>query len=310
MLRFWKKHEDEGKEHKKHFIIKSGRELLKDAETGLNSEWFKTQKYSVLKELEGVDKTKGIVDDKGRDTVIASILDLLERAYESLTNEGDQEGLKAVADGFLTAYVKIGKPVILDRYIEISEKIGMTKDEIAEKLVSAGNTCNHVDLAVNLYSRAESKDKLIEIGDKSLSIYLGSKEMDIDTKSKLFNYVVEAYKSADNVDKLIEAGDKALKIEMEGRQFLRDKDWVLDAQKAYESANDRSKLAQIGDQYVNLYLKEGMDIWLDKAITVYRESDIDFVGKFKNLADKIEEKGHVEIADTFRRKIEEYTKNR
>jgi hypothetical protein len=309
MLRFWKKHEDEGKEHKKHFTIKSGMELLKDAETGLNSEWFKTQKYSVLKELEGVDKTKGIVDDRGRDTVIASILDLLERSYESLTNEGDQEGLKAVADGFLTAYVKMGKPVILDRYMEISEKIGMTKDEITEKLVSAGNTCNHIDLAVNLYSRAGSKDKLIEIGDKSLSIYLGSKEMDIDTKSKLFNYVVNAYKSADNVDKLIEAGDKALKIEMEGRQFLRDKDWVLDAQKAYESANDKTKLAQIGDQYVNLYLKEGMDIWLDKAITVYKESDIDFVGKFKSLADKIEEKGHIEIADTFRRKIEVYTKN-
>jgi len=308
MLRFWKKHEDEGKEHKKHFIIKSGRDLLKDAETGLNSEWFKTQRYSVLKELEGVDKTKSIIDDKGRDSVIASVLDLLEKAYESLTTEGDQEGLRLVADTFLIAYVKMGKSVILDRYMEISEKIRMTKDEITEKLISAGNISNHVDLAVKLYSRAESKDKLVDIGNKALSIYLGSKEMDMDTKSKLFDYVVEAYKSADDMEKLIDAGDKALKIELESRQFLRDKGWVLDAQKAYESANDKGKLAQIGDQYVNLYLKEGIEIWLDKAITVYKESEIDFVGKFKNLADKIEAKGHVEIADTFRRKIEEHTK--
>jgi hypothetical protein len=306
MFHFWKKHEEDSK--KKHFITKSGKEMLKDADSGLNSEWFNPKKYSILKELEGIDKTKSLIDDKSRDNVIASILDLLEKSYESFSTEGDQEGLKTVADMFLTAYLKIGNSAILDRYIEVCEKIGMTKDEMTEKLVAAANSCNHLDIAVKLYSKAGIKEKLVELGNKALSLYLESKEMDMNTKSKLFDYLVEAYKSADDMGLLVQAGDKALKYQIEGRHLLREKEWVLDAQKAYEAAKDKDKLTHVGDQYVNLYLKEGMDIWLDKAIPVYKEAGVDFISKFNNLADKVEEKGHAEIADDFRRKVEEYTR--
>ncbi len=305
MFHLWKKHEKES--DKKHIIHKSGREMLERASAGLNSEWFKIQKYSVIKELEGVDKTKGIIDDKSKENVISSIINSLESAYESFNADNDIEGLVNSANMFLNAYLKIGKPSLLDRYMEICERAGISKEEVTKKLISTADECNHVDLAVSLYTKASAKDKLVEIGNKALNLYLESREMDMKTKSRLFDYIVEAYKSADNKDLLISAGDKALKYQLEGRHLVRDKDWILDAQKAYESAENKSKLAELGDQYVNLYLKEGLEIWLDKSVDVYKKADVDYITKFNNLADKITERGHAEVADTLRREITKYT---
>ena len=89
---------------------------------------------------------------------------------------------------------------------------------------------------------------------------------------------------------------------MEGRRLGRTKDWVFDAQKAYEAADAKKELASMGNQYVNLYLKEGLETWLNKAILVYKKAEVDFVAKFENLADRLEEKGRAGMADTMRRK--------
>lgn len=304
MLHLWKKHEK--KSDKKHMIHKSGKDMLERASAGLNSEWFRIQKYSVLKELEGVDKTKSIIDDKSKENVISSIINSLESAYESFANDNDNEGLINTANMFLTAYLKIGKPSLLDRYIEIFEKVGITKEEIAKKLISTADGCNHVDIAVLLYKKADAKDKLIEIGNRALHLYLESKEIDVKTKSRLFDYIVDAFKSADDKGLLVSAGDKVLKYQIEGRYLIRDKDFILDAQKAYSAAEDKVKLAELGDQYVNLYLKEGLEIWLDKSVDVYKKADVDYISKFNNLADKITERGHAEVADTLRREIKKY----
>lgn len=304
MFHLWKKHEKES--DKKHIIHKSGKDMLEHANAGLNSEWFRIQKYSVIKEFEGVDKTKSIVDDKSKENVISSIINSLEGAFESFYVDNDVEGLINTANMFLTAYVKIGKPSLLNRYLEICEKAGVAKEEITKKLISTADGCNHVDLAVELYIKADAKDKLIEIGNRALNLYLESKEIDMKTKSRLFDYIVDAFKSADNKELLVLAGDKALKYQIEGRHLIRDKDWILDAQKAYSAAENKTKLAELGDQYVNLYLKEGLEIWLDKSVDVYKKADVDFISKFNNLADKITERGHAEVADTLRREIAKY----
>ena len=279
--------------------------MLKQANAGLNSEWFVVKKYSVLKESELEEKAKGMVEDKGHENVVVSVINSLEGASESLSEEGDEEGLREVADMFLTAYMKIGNANLLDRYVEVCQELKMTEDEINEKLVSTGDECHYVDLTVNLYSKANAKEKLLDIAKRTMDIYLESGDIDINTKSRLFDYIVEAYKSADNMEMLIEAGDKALKSQIEGRHLVREKDWILDAQKAYEAAGDKDKLTHLADQYVNLYLKEGMGLWLDKSIPVYKEIGVDYAEKFNHLADKIEEKGHIEIADTFRSKANE-----
>ncbi len=304
MFHLWKKHEKES--DKKHIIHRSGKDMLERANAGLNSEWFRIQKYSILKELEGVDKTKGIIDDKSKENVISSIISSLESAYESFTNDNDKEGLVNTANMFLTAYLKIGKPSLLDRYLEVCEKAGVPYEEISKKLILTADECNHVDLAVLLYKRADAKDRLLEIGNKALNLYLESKEIDMKTKSRLFDYIVDAFKSAGNNDLLVLAGDRALKYQIEGRYLVRDKDFILDAQKAYSAAEDKAKLAELGDQYVNLYLKEGLEIWLDKSVDMYKKADVDYVSKFNNLADKITERGHAEVADTLRREITKY----
>lgn len=305
MFHLWKKHEKES--DKKHVIHKSGKDLLERANAGLNSEWFRIQKYSIIKELEGADKTKSIIDDKSKENVISSIIDSLESAYELFNADNDTEGLIHTANMFLTAYLKIGNPSLLDRYLEICQRAGISQEEITKRLILSADECNHVDLAVLLYIKASAKDKLIEFGNKALNLYLESKDIDMKTKSRLFDYIIEAYKSANNKDLLISAGDKALKYQIEGRYLIRDKDFILDAQKAYEAAENKPKLAELGDQYVNLYLKEGLEIWLDKSVDVYKKADVDYIAKFNNLADKITERGHAEVADTLRREITKYT---
>jgi len=115
LFNFWKKHGEKSETHSKHLIIKSGRDLLKDAEAGLDSEWFNPKHYSILKELENTDKGKSLVDDKSKDNVIASIINSLESAADSFVSENDLEGLKSTASMLLKAYVKMGRLILLDR---------------------------------------------------------------------------------------------------------------------------------------------------------------------------------------------------
>ena len=53
---------------------------------------------------------------------------------------------------------------------------------------------------------------------------------------------------------------------------------------------------------MNLYLKERLESWLDKAIVVYEEAGVDSSARLCDLADKIEARGRAGIADTMRRK--------
>jgi len=301
MFRFRRKREEEGEPKKGHLFARSGKAMLETVRTGLNSQWFMT-KYSILKELEDAGETGGIIDDKSKERAIASILGTLEGAVEVFAADNDQEGLKTAADLLLMAYMKIGRPALLDSYMDVCVKAGMVKEEITSKLVEAAGRSNQIDIAVNLYSKAGAKEKLIGAGHKAMSLYLEADRMDMKSRSRLFDYVVEAYRSADDKESLIQAGDKALKVQIEGRRLSRDKEWVLDAQKAYQVADDKDRLTALGDQYVNLYLKEGLETWLDKAIAVYKVAEVDFASKLGKIADRIEEKGHSEVADTIRRK--------
>lgn len=297
MLWFKKKDsKDEGK------TSRHGKSMLENVRTGLNSQWFQSSKHHLLKELEMTERIKGVVDDRTKERAIASTLNSLEGAIEAFSADSDQESLKEAANLTLLAYIKVGKESLLDMYMDVCAKAGMTKEEINEKLITVASNISHIDIAVNLYTKAEDKGKLLAIGNKSLNLYLESKEMDAKSKSRLFDYVVKAYKEAGDKEALIQAGEKALKYQIESQYFSHDKDWVLDAQKAYEAAGDKSDLAKLGDQYINLYLKEGLEVWLDKAVTVYKESEIDYVSRLNNIADRIAEKGAAEIADIIRQK--------
>lgn len=300
MLWFKKRKEEQGEVNKEHISSKHVKSLLETARAGLNSQWFESSKRSILKELETTDSRRGIVDDKTKERAVTSILNSLEGAVEAITANGIQESLKEAADLLLVAYLKIGKPGLLDTYMDISAKAGMTKDEIKEKLITTANSTGHIDIAINLYAKSEDKERLISSGNKALNLYLEDKELDIKAKGRLFEYVVKAYKMADAKESLIQAGEKALKEQVEGHNFSHDKDWVFDAQKAYEAADDKESLAKLGDQYVNLYLKEGLEIWLDKGVAVYKESGIDYASKLGKLADRLVEKGHSEMADTIK----------
>lgn len=301
MFRFRKKRDEEGKSRGKQPFTQSGRRMLETVRTGLNSQWFRS-KYVILKEFEGAGGARGVIDDKSKERAIASILGSLEGAAEVFAADNDHEGLKAAADLFLVAYTKIGKPELLDSYIDICAKAGMTEEEITGKLSDTADSSNQIDIAVTLYSKAGAKEKLIGAGQRALSLYLEADEIDMNSRSRLFDYVVEAYRSADDRESLIQAGDKALKNQIEGQRLSRDKGSVLDAQKAYEAADDKDKLAALGNQYVNLYLKEGLETWLDKAVVAYEKAEVDFVSKLADLADRVEEKGRSGMADTMRRK--------
>jgi hypothetical protein len=302
MLWFRKKHEDKGEERKEHTSMRHGKAMLENVRSGLNSQWFQSPRHNLLKELEMTEQTKGVVDDRTKERAITSTLNSLEGAIEAFSADNDQDILKEAASLALLAYVKIGKPPLLDMYMDVCAKAGMSQEEINEKLISVASNISHIDIAVNLYSKAGDKGKLILIGNKALNIYLESKEMDTKSRSRLFDYVVEAYKVAGDKESLIQAGEKALKSQIESQHFSHDKDWVLDAQKAYEAAEDKSDLAKLGDHYVNLYLKEGLEVWLDKAVTVYKESEIDYASRLNKLADRVAEKGNSEIADIIRQK--------
>ncbi len=300
MLWFRKRKEEKGEVSKEHTSSRHVKSLLETARAGLNSQWFESSKRSILKELETTDSKRGIVDDKTKERAVTSILNSLEGAVEAITVDGDQESLKEASDLLLTAYVKIGKPGLLDTYMDVCVKAGMTKDEINEKLTTTANSAGHIDIAINLYAKAEDKERLILAGNKALNLYLEEKGMDIKSRGRLFEYVVKAYKMADARESLIQAGEKVLKEQVESHHFSHDKDWVFDAQKAYEAADDKESLAKLGDQYVNLYLKEGLEIWLDKGVAVYKESETDYASKLGKLADRLVEKGHSEMADTIR----------
>ena len=280
---------------------RSGKEMLETVRVGLNSQWFRTR-YAILKEFETTGQTGGVIDDRSKERAIASILGSLERAAEIFAANNDQEGLRAAADLFLMAYMKIGRSALLDSYMDVCAKAGMVEEEITGKIVEAADRANQIDIAVTLYSKAGAKEKLIGAGHRALSLYLEADEMDMNSRSRLFDYVVEAYRSADDKESLNQAGDKALKSQIEGRCLSRDKEWVLDAQKAYEAAGDKGKLTALGNQYVNLYLKEGLETWLDKAIVVYKTAEVDFASRLGKLADRVEEKGRSGMADTMRRK--------
>jgi len=308
MFRFRRKHSDEGDKdeaEKKSSSSKSGggsgKAMLKNVQTGLNSQWFRS-KYAILKEFEGTGQARGVIDDTSKQRAIASTLGSLDGAIEAFTADDDRDGLKETADLALTAYVKIGNPTILDTYTEVCTKVGMSEEEITEKILEAADASKQIDIAVNLYSRAGAKEKLIGVGNKALSLYLEASELDAKSRSRLFDYVVMAYGSADDKESLLQAGDKALKNQIENRRLPRDKESVLDAQLAYEKCGHKDKLTSLGNQYVNLYLKEGLEMWLDKAITVYEKAEIDVASKLGNLADKVEEKGRSGMADTMRRK--------
>lgn len=304
MFRFRKKRrkEDEPEKTSTSGRIRRGRSMLETVRTGLNSQWFRSQKFSILKELEGTERKRGVLDDTSKERAIASILGSLEGAAELFSNENDREGLNSSAELFLTAYTKIGDSKLLDRYAEVCTKAGMTEEEISGRLVETADGANQIDIAVTLYSKAGATEKLVGAGNRALSLYLEASEMDMNSRSKLFNYVVEAYKTANDKDALIQAGDKALKSQIDGRRLSREKDWVLDAQKAYQAAGDKAKLAKLADQYVNLYLKEGLETWLDKAVVAYEEAEVDFSARLSKLADKVEERGRSGMADTMRRK--------
>ena len=304
MFKFRRKREEKGEPKKGRSSARSGKAMLETVRTGLNSQWFRA-KYAILKEFETTGQTGGVIKDdtrKSKERAIASVLGSLEEAAEVFAADNDQEGLRAAADLFLMAYMKLGKRALLDSHADVCTKAGMTKEEITDKLVEAADGSNQIDIAVTLYSKAEAKEKLVEAGHRALSLYLEADEMDMNSRSRLFDYVVEAYRSADDKESLSQAGDKALKSQMEGQRLSRDKEWVLDAQKACEAADDKDKLAALGNQYVNLYLKEGLETWLDKAIVVYKKAEVDFASKLGKLADRVEEKGREGMADTMRRK--------
>jgi hypothetical protein len=302
MFKFRRKRGEESKQKGKRQFARSGKSMLETVRVGLNSQWFRSSKYSVLKEFEERGQAKGIIDDRSKERAIASTLGSLQNAVDAFSADNDQGGLKDAADLFLEAYTKTGKSELLDSYIDVCAKAGMTEEEIAAKLTDTADNSKHIDIAVTLYIRAGVREKLIGAGNRTLGLYLETGELDMNSRSRLFDYVVEAYRSADDKELLIQAGDKALKSQIEGRRLSRDKDWVLDAQKAYEAANDKDRLAKLGDQYVNLYLKEGLETWLDKATAVYEKAEVDFSSKLRKLADKVEEKGRSGMADTMRRK--------
>ena len=301
MLKFWKKHEQDEKD--RTTPRGSGKKLLERANASLNSQWFRSKKFTILKEFEAAPKSHGLVEDKGRERAIASTLGYLEGAVAAFAGEDDQAGLKSTADMFLLAYTKIGDPELLDRYIEVCKEASMSEDEITQRLIQAADETQHIDIAVTLYSRSGLKEKTVDAGKRALELYLTAEELDMKSRSRIFDFVVEAFKSAGEKDLLSEAGDKALKAQIDGHHLSHDKDWILDAQKAYEAADDKDKLAELGNQYVDLYLKERMEVWLDKAIPVYKEGAVDPVAKLSNLADKLEKRGYAGMADTMRGKI-------
>ena len=276
--------------------------MLENVKAGLNSQWFRTTRYFILKELEGTGQAKGVIDDRSKERAIASILGSLDGAVEVFTADNDQEGLKAAAELFLMAYVKIGNSALLDAYTDVCERAGMAEEGITESFVKAGDEANQIDISVMLYSRAGAKEKLVETSGRALGFYLEANELDLDSRSRLFDYIVQAYKSAGDEESLLQAGDKALESQIQNRRFSHDKEWVLDAQKAYEAAVDKGRLAKLGDQYVNLYLKERLETWLDKAVVVYKEAEVDFAARLGRLADRLAEKGHTGMADIVRGK--------
>ncbi|MBD3181110.1 hypothetical protein GF312_02390 [Candidatus Poribacteria bacterium] len=282
----------------------SGEKLLKNVESGLNSQWFVTKKFEILKELEGAGQAKGLIEDKGKERAITSTMGSLKSAIEAFESSNDKEGLKQTADLALLAYSRIGNSEILDIYDEVCEKAEITEAQKKEKLIEMGDKSSQVDIEVNLYSKAEAKDKLIETGNKAMNLYLEASELDMKSRSRLFDYIVKAYKNAGDREALIQAGDQALKNQIDTSRLSHEEDWVLDAQKAYEAADDKDKLSRLGNQYVNLYLQERIEVWLDKAIPVYEKAGINAAEKMNNLADKLEEKGHSSMADTMRRKAE------
>ena len=306
MFRFRKKRgedDESSKEISASGGSKKGKTMLKTVTAGLDSQWFRPKKFSILKELDGVGQKRGVIDDSSRERAIASILGSLEGATEMFASENDQEGLKEAADLFLMAYAKMGDPALLDRYVDVCAKAGCSETEVTKNLMETADEAGQIDIAVTLYSKAKATEKLTGAGNRALSLYLEASDMDMESRSRLFHYVVEAYKAAGNEELLIQAGDKALKNQIDGRRLSREEDWVLDAQEAYEAAGDKGKLAKFADQYVNIYLKEGLEIWLDKAIVVYELAEVDVPAKLGNLADKIEERGRSGMADTMRRKV-------
>ncbi len=307
MFKFRRKRGDEGdknesKEKRSSGKSGSGKVMLKNVTAGLNSQWFRS-KYVILKEFEGGGQKRGVIDDSSKQRAIGSILGSLDGAIEAFVADNDTEGLKEAADLALKAYVKIGTPTLLDTYTEVCTKVGISEEEITGKLLETADASKQIDIAVILYSKTGNKEKLTRLGNRALSLYLEGSELDMKSRSRLFDYVIEAYKSADDIESLIQAGDKALKNQIENRRLSRDKESVLDAQKAYEAADDKVKLISLGNQYVNLYLKEGLETWLDKAIAVYEKTDVDVASKLGKLADKVEEKGRSGMADTMRRKV-------
>jgi len=306
MFRFRKKREEEKDKPKKKGALSrfgGGKAMVRTVTLGLNSQWFRPTRFSILKEFEGQQSQKrGVIDDSSKQRAISSVLGSLEGAIKAFTDDDDQESLKEVAYLCVTAYTKIGRPALLDTYIEVCVKAGIPEEERMQKLVDEADKSRQIDIMVTLYHKAGAKEKLKGAGDRALSLYLDTDELDMKSRTRLFDYVVEAYKSTDNREALIEAGDKALKNQIDGRRLGRDKEWVFDAQKAYEAADAKNELAKLGNQYVNLYLKEGLETWLDKAIVVYEQGGVDFVAKLNNLADKVEEKGREGMADTMRRK--------
>jgi hypothetical protein len=302
MFRFRRKREEEGEPQKKRTSARAGRSMLEAARVGLNSQWFRSKGFSILKEFEGKGQARRIIDDRSKERAIASVIGSLEGAAEAFAANNDQEGLEATAGLLLRAYVKMGRATLLDSYMDVCTKANMTEEEITSKILEAADSSNQIDIAVTLYSKAGVKEKLVGAGNRALNLYLEANEMDMDSRSRLFDYVVEAYRAADDGGSLARAGDKALENQMGGRRLSRGKEWVLDAQKAYEAADDRDRLAKLGDQYVNLYLKEGLETWLDKAVVVYEKAEADFASKLGKLADRVEEKGRAGMADTIRRK--------
>lgn len=305
MFRFRKKRgEEEGKPTKKGALSRfgGGKSMIKTVTTGLNSQWFRPSRISILKEFEGAAQKRGVVDDSSKQRAISSVLGSLEGAIKAFTDDDDQEGLKEAAYLCVTAYTKIGRPALLDTYIEVCVKAGIPEEDRIQKLIDEADKSRQIDIMVTLYHKAGDKEKLKGAGNRALNLYLDANELDMKSRTRLFDYVVEAYKSADDSEALIQAGNKALKNQIDGQRLGRDKEWIFDAQKAYEAADAKDELAKLGNQYVNLYLKEGLETWLDKAIVVYEQGGVDFTAKLNNLADKVEEKGRAGMADTMRRK--------
>jgi len=304
MFRFRRKHEEEDKPKRRGTFSRSGsgKAMIKTVKAGLNSQWFRPTKFSILKEFEGQTQKKGIIDDSSKQRAIGSVLGSLESAIEAFTAEDDKEGLKESADLCLDAYAKIGNPAILEKYTTVCVKADISEEESIQKIIEKADKSRQIDIAVTLYTKSGNKNKLTGVGDRALNLYLETNELNMESRSRLFDYIVEAYKSAGNKESLIEAGNKALKSQIDGRCLGRTKDWVFDAQKAYEAAEAKKELAKLGNQYVNLYLKEGLETWLNKAIVVYKQAEVDFVAKFENLADRLEEKDRAGMADTMRRK--------